>query len=1180
LTGFHGRKAKHMARIPKEEIERLKRETDLAALVRASGVELAPHGANGDLIGRCPLHDDRTPSLVVTPAKGLWHCLGACGIGGSAIDWIMRTQKSSFRYAIEVLREIHSAGVVGRTAPTSTGSGQAVASLAKRLPPPVSFDAEDRELMVQVIDYYYHRLKQTPDALAYLQKRGIGRSEAIEQFKIGYSDRTLGLRLPNKQRKTGAEIRTRLEKLGLFRATGREHFNGCVVFPVIDPASGHVTEIYGRKIGRQSKGLPYHLYQRGRHQGVWNEKALAASDEIILCESIIDALTFWCAGFRNVTSSYGTNGFTSDHLAAFKRYGTRRVLIAYDRDEAGENGALKLWPQLAAEGIECYRVQFPKGMDANEYALKLTPASKSLDLVVRNAVWLGNGAPGSSRRVGTAVEAPEAEKPAACPELVEAAKEESIAEPSVEDAPTPAPPASSRRAGTSEATKEETMSTRASHYHTPACSLSVDPAPLPAIDPSPAPLPSLAASTSSEQAADPGPLNKPEWEPPASAEALPSASPSPRPSAPPAVPAEIKEQGIVITVEDRRYRIRGMEKNLGFDALRVNLLASRGEALHVDTLDLYGARSRKQFITDAARELCLEEKVLKHDLGKVLLKLEELQEKQIAEAMAPKVKNPISDAQCAAALALLKAPDLLDRILADFERCGIVGEATNKLTGYLAATSRKLEQPLAVVVQSSSAAGKSSLMEAVLAMLPAEEVIKFSAMTGQSLFYMQGSDLKHKVLAIVEEEGAERASYALKLLQSEGELTIASTGKDPQTGRLVTQEYRVEGPVMIFLTTTAAEIDEELLNRCLVLSVNEEREQTRAIHAMQRHRQTLEGLLEQRQRAAVLQVHRDAQRLLRPMLVANPFAGKLTFQDNRTRSRRDHVKYLTLIRTVALLHQYQREHKTIASPAGQLIEYIEVTPADIAIANKLTHEVLGRSLDELAPQTRRLLVMLQQHVGEQCQREKILRQDYRFSRRDVRTWIGWSDFVVRTHLQKLVDLEYVLVHRGGRGQSFVYELLYGGEGTDGKPFALGLIDPESLTGLEAEGKALPLGRAVDSRAVEQKDRAYVEKFAPPAGKFEHEKGRFEVGSRPHSAPIEGGSCAGESAQSPGPAEPECTSHVEAAEIALGETPSGASQRTDAIPPLPSLAASLPSSPALLSPALLTSRQAAGVNHVI
>ena len=112
-----------MARIPDDEIERLKHETDLAALVRGSGVELAPHGANGDLIGRCLFHDDRTPSLVVSPAKGvgqpaLWHCLGACGVGGSAIDWVMRTRKVGFRHAVEVLRELnHGTGAAGGTAP-------------------------------------------------------------------------------------------------------------------------------------------------------------------------------------------------------------------------------------------------------------------------------------------------------------------------------------------------------------------------------------------------------------------------------------------------------------------------------------------------------------------------------------------------------------------------------------------------------------------------------------------------------------------------------------------------------------------------------------------------------------------------------------------------------------------------------------------------------------------------------------------------------------------------------------------------------------------------------------------------------------------------------------------------------------------------------------------------------
>ena len=126
----------------------------------------------------------------------------------------------------------------------------------------------------------------------------------------------------------------------------------------------------------------------------------------------------------------------------------------------------------------------------------------------------------------------------------------------------------------------------------------------------------------------------------------------------------------------------------------------------------------------------------------------------------------IGDAERAAALELLQGPDLPARILSDFARCGVVGEETNKLIGYIAAVSRQLDAPLAVMVQSSSAAGKSSLMESILAFLPEEHRVQYSAMTGQSLFYMGETDLKNKVLAIVEEEGASRAAYALKLLQS------------------------------------------------------------------------------------------------------------------------------------------------------------------------------------------------------------------------------------------------------------------------------------------------------------------------------------------------------------------------------------------------------------------------------
>jgi DNA primase len=121
---------------------------------------------------------------------------------------------------------------------------------------------------------------------------------------------------------------------------------------------------------------------------VWNAEALLSSKEVILCESLIDALTFWCAGYRNVTASYGVEGFTDDHREAFRKHGTERVLIAYDRDGAGDAAAEKLAKELSVMGIEVLRVLFPKGMDANEYALKVGPAAKSLGLVLRQAQWL------------------------------------------------------------------------------------------------------------------------------------------------------------------------------------------------------------------------------------------------------------------------------------------------------------------------------------------------------------------------------------------------------------------------------------------------------------------------------------------------------------------------------------------------------------------------------------------------------------------------------------------------------------------------------------------------------------------------------------------------------------------------------------------------------------------------
>lgn len=938
-----------MARFSEAELERLKAGADLVRLIEASGVRLERRGK--DHAGLCPFHEDREPSLSVSPEKNLWRCFG-CDAGGDPIAWVMRREGVSFRHAVELLRAANGE----QWAPDAEARPVRHASVRK-----LDFAAapEDRALLGQVIDYYHATLTESPEALAYLEKRGLAHPEIVGHFKLGYANRTLGYRLPEANRKAGADVRGRLQALGVLRASGHEHMTGSLVVPLFD-ANAAPVQAYGRKIGDHLRaGTPNHLYLAGPLAGVFNRDAVIASDEIILCEAILDALTFWTQGLRHVTASFGANNFTDELRDAFTGHHVRRVLVAYDRDAAGDRGAADVADALARHGIAVYRVNFPKGMDANAYALSVTPAAKALAMLLRSAEWMKGGEANANRPHHPETAAPDSD-------------------------------------GEKTARGEE-----------------------------PGAPPFLAAESS-----------------------------TPTPAAPASrTGAEVSAKEVTIRLEARTWRARGLAKNATYDALKVILDVrpndvAAGEAFHIDSLDLLNAKARNAFAAQAAAELGVSLDAMKRDLGRVLNALEAVRDEAIAAAAQEKAQRPaMTPAEEADALALLTAPDLMDRIAADVAAIGIVGEAANAQAAYLAALSRKLDRPLALLIQSTSAAGKSALMDAVLDMVPEEERVAYSAMTGQSLFYIGETELKHKALAIAEEEGARHAAYALKLLQSQGTLTIASTGKDPATGKLVTQEYRVEGPVALMLTTTAIDLDEELKNRCLVLTIDEGRAQTRAIHARQRFEETLAGLSAREDRAAILARHRNAQRLLAPLRVVNPFAERLTFLDDKTRTRRDHRKYLALIRAIALLHQHQRPVRTLEREGQPPLDYIEASAADIAAANALAHRVMGATLDELPPQTRRLLALVHAFASARADAEGVKVCETRFTRRDVRAATGWSDTQLKVHLGRLVDLEYLSVTRPREGEHasrFVYALAYGGEGGDGAPFVMGLIDADDL----------------------------------------------------------------------------------------------------------------------------------------
>jgi hypothetical protein len=478
----------------------------------------------------------------------------------------------------------------------------------------------------------------------------------------------------------------------------------------------------------------------------------------------------------------------------------------------------------------------------------------------------------------------------------------------------------------------------------------------------------------------------------------------------------------------RSWRVRGarVRANVEGDRLQVALSVSdlATGRFHLDTFDLYAARQRGVFLDVAESELHTLRDRLAVELLEVLGTAERARDDAANETAAAEVM--ISEPDRAEALRWLEDPNLMANLIEDLTHLGVVGESVNLLACYIATVSRLAERPLGVLVQSSSAGGKSTVVEAISALVPPEDLLSLSALTSQSLYYLGGNGLKHKVLFVAEEQGAQRASYALKLLLSEGRLAIASTGKDRASGQLRTKHYETAGPLALLMTTTATTIDAELENRVVVLGVNEDPAQTLAILRAQRAALTFEGVREREERTRVQRRQVTIQRLLQPLPVLLPeeileraLAG---FPATATRHRRDHAKLLGFISAIALLHQFQRERRTVLV-AGEPATYLEATASDVEHGVALARQLLARTSEQLAPQTLRLYVAFRECASAQAKVLACDEHEVGITRRELREFLGWSDTQVRNATERLVALEYLVVSPGGRGRCRRYQLV-------------------------------------------------------------------------------------------------------------------------------------------------------------
>ncbi len=881
-----------MHRIPKEEIERIKAETDLVGLVRSSGVELKPSGK--DLIGLCPFHDDTEPSLAVSPKKNLWHCLGACSEGGSAVDWVMKTRNLDFGRALLFLK-----------------SGETVADEDKGKDDPGKDDPGKDDLpkiaLDSVVEYYSRKLADNKHAVDYLKQRGLTSPELYQRFKIGFADGSLSDMLNSEQKKSLIEI-------GIYRANKCEHFNGCLTFPLVDE-HGRTVGCYGRNINPRMNVK--HLYTKGEHSGLFNPKAAKVYGRIVLAESIIDALSLMELGVENVVPLYGINGLTDAHIKSLKRDRVESVVLALDDDKGGHKAAESMRKVLEAEGFVVETV-FPEQGDWNDFLVRAVESGEPLDAVRKRL-----------------------------------------------------PEAFGRRE--SDASKPER---KAAYFD----SITEDPS------------------------------------------------------------------GRLFKVRDMVYKVAGA-KELFVSSLKVGIKTARinsdGEETDVyfDSPDLYSAYGRTKFGRAVAPLYGLELRQVEKDLIRILEYFENQRDLRLSSIDKKKGRPELGPEEIKLGMDFLKSTDLFARISDDLEQMGYTGEDLNKRLLYLAASSRLMDDPISVVVQSQSASGKSRMVDTVAELMPPEDVISVTSLSDQALNY--ADDLQHKFLSLGEAVHSEVVEHQIREMLSAKRLSRLVTLKDPKSGKMSSRPVITPAVVSAAITATGYRINPENASRSFLINIDESREQTQNIHRSQREKYSPDRYYQKRNAVPdIVRKHRAAQRLLKKRIIFNRFADLIKFPDGLVRTRRDNERFIDLISTACFLRQYQKKLKNDGKT-----EYIECDLEDYAVAYEIMIQgVLGSSLEEIPQGARRLYDDLTKLTEKKADEKKLGICEISFTQREIREFTGANQSWIKRHIRCLIDYEYIVRAGGGQSRTKGYYRLAGSEPIERLDLSM-IPDPKKMMAL-------------------------------------------------------------------------------------------------------------------------------------
>lgn len=426
-------------------------------------------------------------------------------------------------------------------------------------------------------------------------------------------------------------------------------------------------------------------------------------------------------------------------------------------------------------------------------------------------------------------------------------------------------------------------------------------------------------------------------------------------------------------------------------------------------LDLYNTEHLLRLKQSVSEQLEVSITIADVSFNELIEDLENYRLQRIGSLQPLKIMSaPLTAIETETSLNYLKHPELMLNTMSDIGKTGIVGEHLNRFTMFLVFLSRITSDPLHIISFGASGTGKTYLQENVAKLIPDEDKLEITTLSGNALYYFKNDDLKNKLLLIEDYDGVQDGLYPLRELSTKQKITKRVPLKDSK-GNIKTYTFTVEGPVSIAGCTTKESTYEDNANRCILLYLDTSSEQDERI--MEYQRKVSAGLIKNKEEEDYRNMLRNVQRMIKPIRVVNPYAPCLKIPKNVLKPRRSHRLYLRFIEVVTLYNQYQREVKM--NPQNNE-PFIETTYEDIAWANKLLKHILIRKADELTTACRTFLERLKTHLKS--------KNESTFKAKDIRSELRLHASSLKKYLLELYANGYIKISGGNKAKGYLYEI--------------------------------------------------------------------------------------------------------------------------------------------------------------